>query len=66
MIKKLRRQFILVTMLSTFAVLAVIIGALNIANYISRECVDLNDLNIISINSDEQALGLSKTKNMSG
>ena len=35
MIKKLRRQFILVTMLSTFAVLAVIIGALNIANYVS-------------------------------
>ena len=35
MIKKLRRQFILVTMMSTFAVLAVIIGALNIANYIS-------------------------------
>ncbi len=35
MIKKLRRQFILVAMLSTFAVLAVIVGALNIANYVS-------------------------------
>ena len=35
MIRKLRRQFILVAMLSTFAVLTVIIGSLNIANYIS-------------------------------
>ena len=39
-------------------------GGQNIANYISRESVDLNDLNIISINSDEQALSLSKTKNI--
>lgn len=35
MIRKLRRKFILVAMLSMFAVLAVIIGVLNIANYIS-------------------------------
>lgn len=35
MIRKLRRQFILVAMLSTFAVLTVIISALNIANYVS-------------------------------
>ena len=34
MIKKLRRKFIVVTMLSTFAVLLIIIGALNIANYV--------------------------------
>jgi len=35
MIKKLRRQFILVTMCSTFAVLAIIIGALNVVNFYS-------------------------------
>ena len=35
MIKNLRKKFILVTMLSTFAVLFVIIGGLNVANYIS-------------------------------
>jgi len=35
MIKTLRRRFILVTMLSTFAVLSVIIGALNIASFVS-------------------------------
>ena len=35
MIQKLRRQFILVAMCSTLAVLTVIIGALNIVNYVS-------------------------------
>ncbi|MBR4579875.1 MAG: two-component sensor histidine kinase, partial [Lachnospiraceae bacterium] len=35
MIRRLRRQFILVAMLSTLAVLTVIIGVLNAANYIS-------------------------------
>ncbi|MCR4695908.1 MAG: HAMP domain-containing histidine kinase [Lachnospiraceae bacterium] len=35
MIKKLRRKFILISMLSTFAVLFLIIGSLNLANYIS-------------------------------
>ena len=35
MIRKLRRKFILVAMLSMFAVLTVIIGVLNVANYIS-------------------------------
>ena len=35
MIKKLRKKFITVTMLSTLAVLIVIIGGLNLANYIS-------------------------------
>ncbi|MBR6476824.1 MAG: HAMP domain-containing histidine kinase [Lachnospiraceae bacterium] len=35
MIQKLRRQFIIVAMCSTFAVLAIIIGALNIVNYYS-------------------------------
>ncbi len=35
MIRRLRRQFILVAMLSILAVLMVIIGVLNAANYIS-------------------------------
>lgn len=35
MIRKLRRQFIVVAMLSTFLVLFVIIGAINVANYTS-------------------------------
>ena len=35
MIKKLRRNFIIVAMCSTFAVLAVIVGALNIVSYLS-------------------------------
>ena len=47
MIQKLRRQFILVTMLSTLAVLTVIIGALNIANYISMTSSADNLLAII-------------------
>lgn len=37
MIKKLRRNFIIVTMLSVLAVLAVIVSVMNIANYISSD-----------------------------
>ena len=35
MIKKLRRRFILVSMLSVFCVLVIIMGAINISNYVS-------------------------------
>ena len=35
MIHKLRRKFILVAMLSMFIVLAVIVGTLNVANFVS-------------------------------
>ena len=47
MIHKLRRKFILVAMLSMFAVLAVIVGALNVANYCSMTSSADNLLEII-------------------
>ena len=50
MIRKLRRQFILVAMSSTFAVLLVIIGALNILNYGTIVRQKDNILTILSAN----------------
>ncbi|MCR5846511.1 MAG: HAMP domain-containing histidine kinase [Lachnospiraceae bacterium] len=51
MINRLRKQFILVTMISSISVLTIIIGALNIFNYIS--IINKND-NILNILSDNE------------
>ena len=51
MIQKLRRKFIWVTMLSTFAVLFVIIGTLNVANYISMKRSSDKLLDLIADNN---------------
>ena len=50
MIQKLRKQFILIAMLSTFAVLFVILGTLNVANYISMNVSADKLLSLISDN----------------
>lgn len=50
MIQKLRKQFILIAMLSTFAVLFVILGTLNVANYISMNVSADKLLSLISEN----------------
>ena len=51
MIQKLRKQFILVAMCSTMAVLLIIIGSLNIANYWSRIQQTDEILSILSSNN---------------
>ncbi len=63
MIRKLRRQFILVAMSSTFAVLLVIIGALNILNYgtIVRQKDDI--LTILSANQGRFPTGFGPMRN---
>ena len=50
MIQKLRRQFILIAMSSTFAVLFIIIGTLNILNYASMVRQKDDILTILSQN----------------
>ena len=63
MIRKLRRQFILVAMSSTFAVLFIIIGALNILNYgtIVRQKDDI--LTILSANQGRFPTGFGPMRN---
>ena len=51
MIQKLRKQFILVAMCSTMAVLLIIIGSFNIANYWSKIQQTDEILNILSRNN---------------
>lgn len=58
MIKKLRRKFILLSMLSVFAVLFVTIGAINISNYVSIENESRNVLTeVISQGTEEVSPG---------
>ena len=63
MIRKLRRQFILVAMSSTFVVLFIIIGALNILNYgtIVRQKDDI--LTILSDNQGRFPTGFGPMRN---
>lgn len=56
MIKKLRRKFILVTMLSVFCVLAIIMTAINVINYTKISSYADNVLNVLYENDGQFSL----------